>query len=187
MSATGEKRYRLTEEQRVMVEENHNLIYSFAKKKGLDLSEYYDLLAIGLCKAGCTFEASVGCTFSTYAYRCMYNEYKIYLRISQCQKSIPENLIVSYDALLFPYNDDPSSVDLMDILEEEHTEHDITEVHVKEFIQTLTERQRFVLAWLYMGLKEREIAKALDISRSYVNRIKHQIGVLWTNYEYSNK
>ena len=46
----------LTSTQQKMVEENHNLIYGMAHKYKINLDEYYDVLAIGLCKAAMTFD-----------------------------------------------------------------------------------------------------------------------------------
>ena len=41
----------LTKEQKELVENNHKLIYYYIHKNGLSVDEYYDILAIGLCKA----------------------------------------------------------------------------------------------------------------------------------------
>lgn len=38
----------LNKEQQKLVEDNHNLIYSFAKSRMVDTEEYYDVFAIGL-------------------------------------------------------------------------------------------------------------------------------------------
>ena len=56
-----------------IVEENHNLIYAFLNKCHLPTNEYYDLAAIGLCKAAKTWDCDRQ-KFSTYAYTCMFNE-----------------------------------------------------------------------------------------------------------------
>lgn len=42
---------KLTEEQSKLVEDNHSLIYWYINLKGLNQDEWYDLLAIELCKA----------------------------------------------------------------------------------------------------------------------------------------
>ena len=47
---------QLTLDQQRIVSENHNLIYSLANKKNINLDEYYDVLAIGLCKAAIAFD-----------------------------------------------------------------------------------------------------------------------------------
>lgn len=41
----------MTEEQRVLAEEYHDLIYSVAEEWNLDIEEYYGDMAIGLCYA----------------------------------------------------------------------------------------------------------------------------------------
>ena len=48
----------MDEHQKSLVTENHNLIYSFLKKYNLDVDEYYDLAAIGLCNACINYDAS---------------------------------------------------------------------------------------------------------------------------------
>lgn len=46
----------LTPQQQKLVEDNHNLIYSLAYKKNINLDEFYGDLAIGLCKAALAFD-----------------------------------------------------------------------------------------------------------------------------------
>lgn len=65
---------KLNEEQKKLVEENHNLIYSFLKYRNLSLNaveDWYGTAAIGLCKAAMAFDDSRGLKFSTLAYVCM--------------------------------------------------------------------------------------------------------------------
>ena len=64
---------KLTEEQKKLVEDNHNLIYWFARKKHIDIEEYYDILAQGLCIAAHNYNSSKG-SFSAYAYLVMNTE-----------------------------------------------------------------------------------------------------------------
>lgn len=47
----------MNDEQRKLVENNHNLIYAILHKYNLPIDEYYDVAAIGLCKAAITFDA----------------------------------------------------------------------------------------------------------------------------------
>ena len=65
---------KLNTEQRKLVEDNHDLIYGFMTKYRLDFSTWYDICAIGLCKAGMAYDGSN--RFSTLAYHCMHNEVK---------------------------------------------------------------------------------------------------------------
>ena len=45
----------MTEYQKQLVIENHNLIYRFLQKEKLNMEDWYDLSAIGMCKAAKTF------------------------------------------------------------------------------------------------------------------------------------
>lgn len=78
----------LTPQQKKLVEDNHNLIYSLAYKKNINLDEFYGDLAIGLCKAALAFDENRG-KFSTLAYTSMYNEYKIRLRQITAERIVP--------------------------------------------------------------------------------------------------
>ena len=57
---------KLNTEQKKLVEDNHDLIYGFLTKYKLDFSTWYDVCAIGLCKAGMAYDGSN--RFSTFAY-----------------------------------------------------------------------------------------------------------------------
>lgn len=87
---------QLTLDQQRIVSENHNLIYSLANKKSINLDEYYDVLAIGLCKAAIAFDSTKG-KFSTLAYTVMLNEYKQELRKQQNERAIPQDKLLSFD------------------------------------------------------------------------------------------
>lgn len=71
---------KLTPAQQQLVEDNHNLIYGFLREYNLPQDEYYDLAAIGLCKAAKCFNKDKGSKFSCYAYLVMLTEVKMYWR-----------------------------------------------------------------------------------------------------------
>ena len=75
MSERSRSATKLTDDQRKLVEKNHNLIYTFARKYKINLDEYYGLLAIGLCIAARIYDPNKGLAFSTLAYQCMRNQY----------------------------------------------------------------------------------------------------------------
>ena len=84
----------MTDGQRKLVEENHSLIYDYLWKKHLSIEEYYDLAAIGLCKAAITYDGDKA-AFSTYAYHCIHNEIGQQLRKYYSSKHIPDELVGS--------------------------------------------------------------------------------------------
>lgn len=63
---------KLTDEQRKIVEENHNLIYSYCKYKKLNIDEYYGDLAIALCKVVINYNNQKS-KISTYIYKAFDN------------------------------------------------------------------------------------------------------------------
>ena len=72
----------LNNAQRKLVEDNHNLIYSFLNSRHLSLDsveDWYGTAAIGLCKAALAFDESRGVKFTTLAYICMDNEVRLTL------------------------------------------------------------------------------------------------------------
>ena len=75
----------LTDEQRKLVEDNHNLIYFYMNFKKVDPDESYHDLAMGLCKAARTYNPKKG-AFSTYAMKCMENDL---ITKNMCEKPTP--------------------------------------------------------------------------------------------------
>lgn len=70
----------MTKEQEQLVTDNHNLIYHIINKFELATEEYYDVCAIGLCKAASTYDSSKDVKFATYAGVCIENAIKLELR-----------------------------------------------------------------------------------------------------------
>lgn len=65
------KPFILTDEERDLVTKNHNLIYTYLNQHCLS-DDYYDLCAIGLCRAVHFYKSEKG-KFSTFAFLCMSN------------------------------------------------------------------------------------------------------------------
>lgn len=65
---------RLNDEQRKLVEDNHNLIYFVGNKYVTNVDDYYDILAISLCKSAYKFKPELGFSFTTFAVKVMSNE-----------------------------------------------------------------------------------------------------------------
>lgn len=181
--------YPLTEEQKRLVADNHNLIYGFANKKNLDVEEYYDVLAIGLCKAARIFDSSKGCQFSTVAYTCMNNEIKQVWRMETTSSRIPTDCVISYNKRVRT-SEDNESVELINVISQRlKSNFDTSRADISEFFNTLSETQKFVLNRVVVGYRENEIADYLGISQAQVSRYKKRIGQLWCKFsgEYSSR
>lgn len=186
LSAADEARYLKEmaegskEARNILVERNLRLVAHIVKKFSNTRVETDDLISIGtvgLIKGINTFKPDKGTRLATYAARCIQNEILMYLR-SIRQQHAEVHL------------DDPIGVDregneltLMDVL---HTDEDVVpdEVgshldgsKVRHRVSGLTGKEKLVLELRY-GLQsgvsqtQREIARKLGISRSYVSRIE---------------
>ena len=160
---------------------NHNLrLVAHIVKKYSTAGEADDLISvgsIGLIKAINTFKFDKNTQFSTYAARCIENEILMLLRASK-----KHNNIVSLGECL-GQDKDGNEVCLMDIIPsdedlEQNVENNIlTEKLMKIIKNTLTEREYNIIALRY-GLNntpaytQREVAKKLGISRSYISRLE---------------
>ena len=180
-----EKNNQLSLERQNLVRDNHNLIYGFAKSRGLNPEEYYDILAIGLCKAGVLFDPERGCNFSTLAYKLMQNECFMYWRNTYVGlNKIPQNLVFSYDSPVFEKKDDRKYADLINDLFGSY-QIDTTTAELKEFIESLSEQERLILYYSVNGYTQLEMARRVGISQSYISRILSKIKNNWNTGDYS--
>ncbi len=165
----------------ILIERNLRLVAHVIKKYQYLEEDQEDLISIGtigLIKAVATFNAEKGNRLAAYASKCIDNEILMYLRSRK--KTCRE--ISLYE----PIGTDREGNEIMlyDIIETE--EEDVPErLYLKENIQKLYEkvenelsqREKLVLKMrygLYNGEEytQREIARQLGISRSYVSRIE---------------
>ena len=169
------------EAKHILIERNLRLVAHVIKKyQNLD-EDTEDLISIGtigLIKAVVTFNPSKGNRLAAYASRCVENEVLMYLR---SRKKNGKDV-----SLYEPIGTDRegNEIRLYDIMETD--DDDIPEkIYLKENIQKLYEkveselsqREKLVLKMrygLYNGEQytQREIARQLGISRSYVSRIE---------------
>lgn len=169
------------EAKQILIEHNLRLVAHIVKKYQRPEEDHEDLISIGtvgLVKAVITFDTEKGNRLSTYAARCIENEILMHLRAKK--KSNKE--ISLYEPI--GTDREGNEIKLYDIIETE--EEDVSEkISLRETIQKLYEkveselsdRERLVLKMrygLYSGEEytQREIARQLGISRSYVSRIE---------------
>lgn len=187
LSAQEEKRYLQLfregsiEAKHILVERNMRLVAHVAKKyQNIDeeLEDMISIGTIGLIKAIDTFRPDRGSKLATYAARCIDNEMLMYLRSKR--KSSRE--ISLYDPI--GTDKEGNQIHLLDVVEQnepdviEQMEFDKNVRKLYEVMpKVLSERERTILCLRY-GLRtehavtQREIARQLNISRSYVSRIE---------------
>ena len=169
------------EAKHILIEHNLRLVAHVVKKYQHLSEDSEDLISIGtigLIKAVMTFNPDKGVRLATYAARCIENELLMLLRSrkkASGEVSLYEpigtdkegNELRLYDIMESPEEDFDIQIALQD---------DILKLYQK-VESDLSSRERLVLRMRY-GLyneeirTQREIAKELGISRSYVSRIE---------------
>lgn len=165
----------MTKEQEQLVTNNHNLIYFIIKRLNLSIDEYYDIAAIGLCKAAMNYDVSKGYNFSTFATSIIINEIRQEMRRLSSLKWIPQEIIISIDEPIKSIED--GSLTVKDTLRSnKNIESDIlTKLIFKDYVDTLKPLHRDILELRMNGHTQREIAQMLSITQSMVSRVLRQI------------
>ena len=169
-----------TEARTKLIEHNLRLVAHMIKKYCVGAKDQDELISIGtvgLIKAVSTFDIDKGSRFATYASRCIENEVLMHFR---SMKKTQGNV----------YIDDPIETDkdgnaltLLDIIGDdtdvaEQAELSIRTSQLYGFLdKALDEREMSIIKHRYglygcQPLTQREVAKKLGISRSYVARIE---------------
>ncbi len=163
-----------------LIEHNLRLVAHIIKKYYSNSKEQDDLISIGtigLIKAVSTFDYKKGTRFATYASKCIENEILMYFR-SLKKISTEIHFEESIDT-----DKDGNQLTLIDIVADSGCMIDKVDLIIKsqqlyKFIdECLDERECEIIKLRYglygkHPLTQREVAKKLNISRSYVSRIE---------------
>ena len=145
-------------------------------KYRLDVEEWYDLAAIGLCKAANTYDNSKS-GFSTYAYKCMYTTVMMEKRKENAMRTIPQNQIVYYENQVSEESkSNDTSTFLNYIPSKQDIENEIISALSLENIKNeLTGNKRKIFLLLKEGYTQCEISKIVGVSKQRVSKIKQEI------------
>ncbi len=168
------------EARNTLIEHNLRLVAHIVKKYYANHKNQEDLMSIGtvgLIKAVDTFDVTNGARFATYASKCLQNEILMYFRAQKkigAEVSMNETIDVDKEGNPLTYIDVISCDDTID----DDLAERIDAETVRRLMETrLEEREKRILIRRY-GLDnrppctQREIAKQMRISRSYVSRIE---------------
>lgn len=168
-----------------LIEHNLRLVAYIVKKRYSDSKEQEDLISIGiigLIRAAETFDINKQTNFSTYAGKCIDNQIKMYFRKNK-KTATEVHISDPIDS-----DKDGNQITIADIFRDPSCVQDDTELRIytqKLYLyinEELDERERQIICKRYglnCGSKtveklmtQIEVAKHLDISRSYVSRIE---------------
>lgn len=149
---------KLNDEQRQLVTDNHNLIYMTANKYNFDLDEYYDILAIGLCKASVRYKPEKG-EFSTLAVHIMRQE--VYMQYRKNNRRVHQISLEGYSETHVEYEDG------------------VDDLYTNVELSCLDETELEIVNLKFMGLTQNEIAKELGYKQKTISvklkRIKEKL------------
>lgn len=163
-----------------LIEHNLRLVAHIVKKydnKNEDTDDLISIGTIGLIKGVDSYSKKKNTRLTTYAARCIENEVLMYFRNNKKRsKDISINESVGFDK-------EGNEITILDILKtpapdfalDIHKEDNIADLKV--YFSVLTDREKEIINQRY-GLDgndeitQKEIAKKLGISRSYVSRIE---------------
>lgn len=163
-----------------LIEHNLRLVAHIVKKydhRREDIDDLISIGTIGLIKGVDSYSYKHGTRITTYCARCIENEILMYFRSDKKNnKNISINEGIGFDK-------DGNEITFLDILKtpkpdfalDIHMKNNIASL--KQYYQILSEREKEIVTARY-GLNgddpitQKEIAKKLKISRSYVSRIE---------------
>lgn len=168
------------EARNTLIERNLRLVAHIVKKfesKNISQDDLISIGTIGLIKGIDSYNNSRKTKITTYAARCIENEILMYFRSNKKRESdVSLNDSIGYDK-------DGNEINLIDVLKDNtsdfaeviHTKDNIKDLSV--YLNLLNEREKEIIIKRYGLLNQKEktqkeIAKELNISRSYVSRIE---------------
>ena len=163
-----------------LIEHNLRLVAHIVKKfenKNTSQDDLISIGTIGLIKGIDSYNDSKKTRITTYAARCIENEILMYFRSNKkSQNDVSLNDSIGYDK-------DGNEINLIDVLKDNskdlaeiiHTNENIKQLN--QYLNLLNAREKEIIIKRYGLLNQKEqtqkeIAKSLKISRSYVSRIE---------------
>lgn len=167
-----------------LIEHNLRLVVYVAKRydnsTNCPLEDLISIGTIGLVKAINTFKADKNIKLATYASRCIENEILMYLRKNnkiRYEISLDEPLNIDYDGNELLLGDIVGTDD--DLVEQEMMKSDQRKLFY-EALKDLNQCEKEILILRYGlsnhdELTQKDVAKLLGISQSYISRLEKKI------------
>ena len=166
-----------------LIEHNLRLVVFLAKRyenTGVDLEDLVSIGSIGLIKGINTYKRGKNIKLATYCSRCIDNEILMYLR-----KNKKTKVDISFEESL-SFDSDGNELHLEDILGTESDivtkplEDEYNKETLKKELEKLEPRDKEIMYLRYgIGgreeLTQKEVAKKLNISQSYISRIEKKV------------
>ncbi len=168
------------EARNILIEHNLRLVAHIVKKfesKTTDVDDLIGIGTVGLIKGIDTYSPNKNVRLTTYVAKCAENEILMHFR---GDKKNSKNVSI-YEGISF--DKEGNEITILDVLKTDDVDF-VDDIYrndniklLKEYMGVLTDREREIVEYRY-GLNgrdeitQKEIAKMLGISRSYVSRIE---------------
>ena len=168
------------ENRKILIEHNLRLVVYIARRfenTGVSTEDMISIGTIGLIKAINTFDYTKGTRLATYASRCIENEIFMHFRtLKKNANEVSMNEPIDVDS-------EGNPLTFSDIIYDDKSVFDDVDLKMKteklyEYIEQIKDQRKKKILIMRYGLydtkpyTQREIAKELGISRSYVSRIE---------------
>ena len=142
----------------------------------MDVEEWYDLAAIGLCKAANTYNNNKS-GFSTYAYKCMFTTVMMEKRKENAMRTIPQNQIFYYESQVGEESKDNDTSTFPNYIpsKQDIENETISALSLENSENELAGNKRKVFLLLREGYAQCEISEIIGISKQRVSKIKQEI------------
>lgn len=157
---------QLNKTQQKLVEDNHNLIYSFMHKNKLSfdaVEDWYGTCAVGLCKAALTYNPDKNVKFNTLAYVCMKNEMTKVL-----DKKSKEEMCLSLDYYI---DDDTQFADFVADNRDDFGEIEFYSIFDRHFNRLSDRKKEIINACINLDGNFNDIANVLGVTKQRVSAV----------------
>lgn len=176
----SKEKFVLTKQQQQLVEENHNLIYKYMSLYKLNMDDYYDILAIALCRAAKFYDSSKG-SFSTLAFVCFNEEcHKEYISQNTYKRMINNNVLSLEYEYQVDGHEDSSDVTLKDSIAdvfdlEKSIEDKLTIESIKKILATIKPKERYVFIELLKGRTLQDVGNEFGLTRERIRQVRNKV------------
>lgn len=162
---------KLNDGQRKLVADNHNLIYQYLIDNNLSQDEYYDIAAIGMCKAALKYDTSKG-AFSTYVYKAIGNTLKN-MKVNEKRHTV-NTLSYNTTASVYGEETDVEHLETFSCGTDIENEN-ITKEFFKWFIEYMSLRELQIMYCKTKNMTDRDIGKMYNVTHSAISRVWRRI------------
>jgi len=156
-----------TKTENELIKEHQKLVYHTIKKyypKYKDNEDFSQVGLIGLLGAIRSYDENKNIRFSTYAIKCIRNQFNQFIRDSNCNKRNPGEEVLSFEQNLY----------LKDTIKCDKTNYNDIDnrIFIENALKQLSKRERKVIELCLKECSYNDLQNILNLSRGVVNKIK---------------